>query len=67
MTTLQKIKQLYQLCKVGQCIFVQGHSRKYGWVESARVVGVGRKYVHISGGRKLETRDIVDVWGDVSS
>lgn len=57
--TFKQIKEAYECLKVGQAMYVQAPG-----ISSARVVSVGRKWIHLAGGRKIEARDVWDWWGD---
>lgn len=58
--TFDAIKRRYESLRVGQAIYVMA----IGIDGSARVIGVGRKWIRLGGGRKVEAKDVLDWWGD---
>lgn len=45
------------MLRVGQAIYVS-HQKS----DSARVVGVGRKWIYLAGGQRITGRDVIDWW-----
>lgn len=56
---LKNLKSKFDCLRVGQSIYVS--AAKFS---SARVVAVGRKWIHVSGGRKIEAREVIDWWSE---
>jgi hypothetical protein len=55
--TMKAIKQAYELCRVGQAVYVATDK-----TATARVVAVGRKWIRLAGGGKCSPTDVVDWW-----
>lgn len=54
---LAKLRSEYELLKVGNQLHVATAK-----TSSARVVGVGRKWIHLAGGSKVLAKDVIDWW-----
>lgn len=55
--TFEDIKGVYKGLRVGQAVYLACIGCR-----SARVVGVGRKWIHLAGGRKVTGADVIDWW-----
>jgi hypothetical protein len=63
MTTIESIKREYELLRVGQAIYAAVLPRGgQPGIPSARVSGVGRKWIYLAGGRRCQGDDVLDWW-----